>query len=58
MGWIEMVECPVAGIEWENKEGYFTVQHAPEGHPWIGKVVCIDWDYFCTKCRDEEKSGE
>lgn len=32
---------------WKNKEGYFKT---PEG-----RIVCLDWDDFCTKCADEQK---
>jgi len=51
-----MVECIYAGCEWVNQEGFFRVLNTPTvDHPWYGKIVCMDWDAFCTKCRDENK---
>ena len=50
-----MVYCEMVGGEWENKEGYMRITHAPEGHPWHDKLVCCDWDTFCTKCLDAKK---
>lgn len=48
------MHCKYAGMEWENKEGFFRVSNAPKGHPWQGKIVCMDWDAFCTKCLEDE----
>jgi len=48
-----MVDCKYAGGEWTNQEGFFRIAHAPEGHPWSGEIVCIDWDALCTRCLEE-----
>jgi len=50
-----MVECKVAGMEWTNQEGYIRITNTPtKEHPWYGKIVCCDWDAFCTKCMEDE----
>lgn len=58
LSFLNIPVCPQAGVPWKNREGFFRVAHAPEGHPWTGKIVCCDWDAFCTKCLalDSDKS--
>lgn len=51
-----VVYCKYAGVEWKNKEGFFRVSNAPEGHPWQGKIVCMDWDAFCTECLEDDEN--
>lgn len=36
--------CPFAK-DWKNKEGWFEFN---------GKLVCLDWDEYCTKCRVDD----
>lgn len=39
-----MSECEFAD-GWKNQEGWFVIQ---------GKLVCADWDEFCTRCRIDD----
>jgi len=36
---------------WINKEGFFTPT-VDKNHPWYEKIVCCDWDAFCSDCMD------
>lgn len=36
-----MIDCPYAD-GWVNREGWLIIN---------GKLVCGDWDDYCTKCR-------
>lgn len=54
-----MVKCPVAGVEWTNREGFFRMQNTlTDEHQWKGKIVCMDWDAFCTLCLENQSSKE
>jgi len=37
--------CPFAK-GWKNEEGWLVTED--------GKLVCLDWDAFCTKCRTDD----
>jgi hypothetical protein len=39
------MDCPFAE-GWINEEGWFAASN--------GKLVCIDWDEYCTKCRKDD----
>lgn len=31
---------------WKNQEGWLVTDN--------GKLVCLDWDEYCTECRDND----
>ena len=37
--------CPFAE-NWKNQEGWLVLVN--------GKLVCLDWDEFCTECRTDD----
>ena len=41
---VNQVKCPFAE-EWRNQEGWLDFN---------GKLVCLDWDDYCTLCRADE----
>jgi len=40
-----MSECKFAE-GWKNREGWLVMSN--------GKLVCLDWDEYCTKCRVDD----
>jgi len=40
-----MTECPFAE-GWKNREGWLVTGN--------GRLVCLDWDEYCTKCRVDD----
>ena len=40
-----MTECPFAE-GWKNQEGWLVTGN--------GRLVCLDWDEYCTKCRADD----
>lgn len=38
-------ECEYAD-NWKNKEGFLVLDN--------GKIVCLDWDCYCVKCRIDD----
>jgi len=42
---VRMSECPFAK-GWINQEGWLVTES--------GKLVCMDWDDYCTKCRVDD----
>lgn len=48
-----MSDCPFAN-NYENKEGWFKFT-AIKDHHGYNKLVCIDWDAFCTRCLEESR---
>ena len=39
--------CPYAD-DWKNEEGWLVTDD--------GKLVCLDWDDYCTGCRVDDSS--